>query len=225
MKIKNTKKAYTLVELLVTIAILSITATMGIGIFSSAMQNYSSASVTAKEQEKAYEIENFILRHARVASDVYFITNDNSLYSNSNYIDHIASTEAAISLDDAIGGVITCEADSKKFSYHDKFFDEDSDVISDGDLTIIGIDSIEFGLRKQKANASEASDDSFAYLTYKINMSEGYSVNGAVMLYNCSNIVFPYDPDNFVETTTDTAANTFKVGDPDFNTGIAFLKK
>lgn len=225
MKIKNTKKAYTLVELVVTIAILSITATMGIGIFASVMQNYSSASVTAKEQEKAYEIESFILRHARVASDVYFITNDNSLYSNSNYIDHVASSEAAISLDDAVGGVMTCNAGSDKISYHDKFFDEDDDVVNGTELSINGVENIEFSLKNQKSDAAQPSEYSFAYLTYKITMKAGYSVNGAVMLYNCKNIVFPHDPDNFVEVTGDTAGGDFKVGDPDFNTGIAFLKK
>ena len=39
----KSKKAFTLVELVVTIAILSITATMGVGIFAATLRNYSRA--------------------------------------------------------------------------------------------------------------------------------------------------------------------------------------
>ncbi len=222
MKIKNTKKAYTLVELVVTIAILSITAGFGIGIFASALRNYSTASITANEQDKALEIEAYILRHARVASDVYFITNDSSLYSNSNFSDHIVPNEAAISLADPVGGVMYCSANSQVVTYHDKYLDDDDDVVNSADLQVTGVESIEFKLANQKSDFTQGSDDSFVYLKYKINMIEGYSVNGAVMLYNCKNVVFSHDPDNFVESTLDS---TFKVGGGSFNTGIAFLKK
>ena len=211
-----------MVELVVTIAILSITATIGVGIFASALSNYSQASVTAKEQEKAFELENFIIRYGRVASDVYFITNDNSMYTNSNFIDHIASSEAAISLDDAVGGVIKAAAGSDMFSYHTKYKDDDDNVVTDTDTKIAGVESIEFKLTNQKSKFEQNSETSFSYLKYKINMVEGYSVTGAVMLNNLSNVVFTHDPNNYVETTLD---DTFKVGDPDFETGIAFLKK
>ncbi len=223
MKFKKSKKAYTLVELVVTIAILSITATMGIGIFASAMSNYSKASFAAKEQEKALEIENFILRYARVATDVYFITNDSSLYSNPNLSDHYASSEAAISLDDAVGGVLTSNAGSNIIGYHTKYKDDSDNIVNEEDIKLSGVKSIEFKLSNQKSQLEQNEDVSFVYLNYKINMIEGYSVDGAVMLYNCKNVIFTHDPGAFVETTSDVG--TFAVGDEDFNTGIAFLKK
>ena len=69
----KSKAAFTLVELVVTIAIVGITAGFGVGIFASTLRNYSSASVTATEQEKANQIESFIVRNARTATEVCYI--------------------------------------------------------------------------------------------------------------------------------------------------------
>lgn len=222
MKKFRSKKAFTLVELVVTIAILSITAGFGIAIFSSALQNYSTASVTSKEQEKAMEIENYILRHARVATDVFFVTSDSTLNGNVDYVDHIVPSVSAISLEGAVGGVMTTQGKSELLEYYDLEKNDDDEIEKTGNLSVIGVESIEFKLNKQKIAFTEGSNDSFAYLNYKINMTEGYSVSGSVMLYNLNNVKFSHDPDNFAETTLD---GTFKVGGSDFNTGIAFLKQ
>lgn len=221
MRKYKTKKAFTLVELVVTLAILSITAGMGIAIFASALQNYSKASVTSSEQEKALEIETYILRHARVATDVYFITSDVNINGSADYTDHVVPSASAISLEDAVGGVVTNAANSNIFEYYDLDKADDDTVVKGVTLNVTGVESIEFKFNKQKIDFTEGSNDSFAYLNYKINMEEGYSVSGSVMLYNCKNVVFSHDPGNFVESTSD---DTFTVGS-EFNTGIAFLKR
>ncbi len=218
----RSKKAFTLVELVVTIAILSITAGMGIGIFSAALQNYSTASVTSGEQDKALEIESYILRHARVATNVYFITSDSTLNGNASFTDHIVANSAAVELEGAEGGVVTNEGNSNVVRYYDLDKNDDDEIEASPELSVTGVESIEFKFNKQKIDYDEGSNDSFAYLNYKINMVEGYSVRGSVVLYNLKNVVFSHDPDNYVESTLD---GTFKVGGGSFNTGIAFLRE
>ena len=64
-KKRKSKKGFTLVELVVTVAILGIVSGMGVGIVANTIRNYAVASTTAQEQETAIQIENFITRYAR----------------------------------------------------------------------------------------------------------------------------------------------------------------
>ncbi len=227
MKKFRTKKAFTLVELVVTVAIMSITAGVGIGIFASAMQNYSTASVTASEQEKALEIEKFILDKARLATTVYYITNDSSL--NGSYVDHIVKDEATAQLNNstASGGMLTVDAGSTYAKYYDLDKEETGggyvNIVKSTTLQVSGLDNIKFRLYKQKAELANEESRIFNYLSYKITMENGYSISGTVLLYNCKNVTFDADDSSFVEYTKD---GEFTVGGEGntFNTGIAFLK-
>ena len=221
MKKFRTKKAFTLVELIVTVAIMSITAGVGVGIFASAIQNYSTASVTASEQEKALEIESFILKHARLASSVYFITNDNSL--NSTYVDHIVANEATAQVNDATGGILTVASGSTIVNYYDLDMDEHDNVTKSVTLQVQKLDNIKFKLYKKKADLADEDSRVFNYLSYTITMESGYSISGTALLYNCKNVAFKADAASFVEYTEE---GEFTVGGESntHNTGIAFMK-
>ncbi|HCA54249.1 MAG: type II secretion system protein, partial [Clostridia bacterium] len=66
MKKLRSKRGFTLVELIVAVAILSMVAGMGAGIVGQAIRNYSTAQITSYEQETAMSVESFILGGARV---------------------------------------------------------------------------------------------------------------------------------------------------------------
>ena len=87
-KKRKSKKGFTLVELVVTVAILGIVSGVGVGIVANTIRNYAVASTTAQEQETAIQIENFITRYARTASDIDVIEDANipSFNKNEEYI-------------------------------------------------------------------------------------------------------------------------------------------
>lgn len=234
-KIKS-RKAYTLVELIVTITILSITAGFGIGIFASAMSNYSSASITATEQDKALQIESFILTHARVANQVFYITNDPSKVSKAENVNHVAGSDSIIKsmFPEGVGGIITHDPavdrineDQNKINYYDiydtvvnKGTSNESRTYSDGaKLNLSGVKDIKFRLKRQRVDLAGLKD-SFPYLYYEINMANGYSIKGNVILNNCKNVQFIKNG-NYTDKTDDT---TFTVCDDTYATGIAFIK-
>ena len=59
MKKLRSKRGFTLVELIVAVAILSMVAGMGAGIVGQAIRNYSTAQITSYEQETAMSVESF----------------------------------------------------------------------------------------------------------------------------------------------------------------------
>ena len=227
----TTKKAYTLVELIVTVAILSITAGFGIGIFTSAMGNYSTASIRAKEQEKALEIESFILRYARLSSDVYFVTSDGS--KNTKNTDHTSDNVANLlnSKPSAVGGIISCDhTNPERLTYYDRYAEittpagggsPTTEIKKGAEFQLDGVKDIKFQLYKQKADNTEGINDTFAYLNYNIEMPEGYSIKGNVMLYNCQNVTF----NTSSAYTVTTADGEFTLCDMSYDTAIAFLQQ
>ena len=76
MKKFRSKKGMTLVELVVTIAILGIVSGFSLTIVVTAMNNYSEAAIVQGDQDTALMIEEFIVRQARVASKIQFVEND-----------------------------------------------------------------------------------------------------------------------------------------------------
>ena len=70
MKKFRSKKGMTLVELVVTIAILGIVSGFSLTIVVTAMNNYSEAAIVQGDQDTALMIEEFIVRQARVASKI-----------------------------------------------------------------------------------------------------------------------------------------------------------
>ncbi len=229
MRKLRSRKGVTLVELVVTVAILAITAGMGVGIFASAMNNYSTASVVAVEQGKTAQIEEFITRFARVCTSMYYVDQDApsgvdpgaTVVLNPNDIDSLIlnmENKKEISY-------MTIAPGSKTLTYRDVVRDYDGNQLELQNMSISGVDSVEFSVFKQKVEVDPgataiADGRAFLYMRYSINMERGYSVSGCVLLNNCSNIT-TNENDRFVEVGADIAS--FVVGDDDTKTkGILF---
>lgn len=73
MNKRKSKKGYTLVELVLTIAILAITASMGVGILVSVMNNYGQAAKVSHSQQQVVQLENLIREYFKVGGDVQTI--------------------------------------------------------------------------------------------------------------------------------------------------------
>ena len=165
----RSKKGLTLVELVVTVAILGIVSSMGVGIVANSITNYSKASVTSQEQQTALDIENFIRLSARKADGAELLT--------------------------AAAGTMTIPQPGVSCCYI--YFDNGllrtmSSTIEDAtsDPVVIkdsykGVHDISFHLRKQKMERDDTtSRNRFVYLDYTINMERGYSLKGSTVMGN-----------------------------------------
>lgn len=223
----KSRKGATLVELVITIAILAITAGMGVGIFASAMNNYSQASVIAKEQERATEIEDFITTSARVCQYLYFV--------DQSAVPVVDPSTAQIlnpsDIDALVLGMtnkqevdyMTIDAGSKVAKYKNVMIDYNGNKNESLDLSVNGVDNIVFDIFKQKVLRDPDEDINsgqfFYYLQYQINMERGYSVSGCVLLNNISNQTTNRNSE-FIEKGN---VGTFVVGSNDYDkTGIVF---
>ena len=235
----KSKKAYTLVELVVTIAILSITAGFGIGIFASALRHYSSASVTAKDQEVALSIEKFIVNNARTAKDVEFIDGTISQSSDESYKYNKREDLDKYTAAKVEGAFITHEANAEmKFQ---TFYLSVADNLANkaGVATNVstknsivnynGLDRIEFTVKKQYQEVGNDTAPTLMVLNYSIFMDEGYVLRGSTVLYNCRSFKIVSAGGEYIET-----APTFVVGKKEasdgaggtkeYTTGVAFVK-
>lgn len=158
----NSKRGFTLVELVVTVAILSMVSMMGVGVVANSIRNYSTASIVSSEQDTALAIENFIISAAKKgtsfkqisASNVpennmkaWYITPDNGVIKSISYVI------------DQSGG---------------------SPVITTREYS--GVDEITFTLRKQKKSKNESINNAYVCLDYVITMTEGYVLSGSVVV-------------------------------------------
>lgn len=241
-KLKS-KKAFTLVELVVTIAILSITAGFGIGIFASALRQYSSASVTAKDQETALAIEDFIVKNARVASEVKFLQSNYSSLSSSEQRNKAGDQNDNLSpfkTKNLEGAYITHNASdglSVKTLYTSKAENMPSTGLATNashENTIItyrGVSKIVFRVVKQYLQPGNDSAGTMNVLYYSIHMDSGYILSGNVTMFNLSGYNIVADPE--ADFSSYNVADTPYVmtiinnnGEPfdHFNNGIAFVK-
>lgn len=220
MKILKSKKGFTLIELIVTVAIMSITAGMGIAIFSSTLSNYSEASVTAMEQGNALEVETFIVEQARLCSNIYFI--DSSILDAEPGDDsHYANNTAQIEAEEGDTAYLAMKPEWPQVFYKSNIRNSEGEVIEGPEMTITGVESIELSVSKQKVTTEETDDECFKYLNYTINMVNGYSIKGAVVMNNCSNVAFDYI-EGFLETADD---DVFTIGHDDDTKGVGFVLK
>ena len=164
---RHSKKGFTLVELIVTIAILGMVAGMGVGIVGQALQNYSKAQITSREQETAVSIENFIRNAVRVSGSV---EKSDSL-SDPPPKDRTAfylkfTTEGALQ-------TIRCET---------------TDIANKPVVTYLsynGVESVTVQVKKQKPTKTDSfSNQCFIYMDYAIKMVEGYELKGSIVLNN-----------------------------------------
>lgn len=196
-KKRKSKKGFTLVELVVTVAILGIVSGMGIGIVANTIRNYAVASTTAQEQETAIQIENFITRYARTASDIDVIEDANipSFNKNEEYI----STAIDSSPEPVKNKVYLTTNIVETIG--------SPDVTSS--LSYFGVKKMTFTMRKQK----NFSDDSFSRchtcLDYTIEMADYYTLKGTVVMNNVRE-------DNVIGTVGDSFTEAKDVIELDF---------
>lgn len=214
------KKAFTLVELVVTVTILGMVAALGVGSFASAMRNYSQASVTATEQQKALQIEKFIVDNARIARSVAVI---NSLYSGTDAANGEAKNETQLYAIKREGVVLSMKKGSTSVR------NAQAAALAAGAIPTVnavvnydGVESIEMSVRRHKNDPADPDLGSFIFLTYKITMAQGYSLSGQVIMNNCSGLSITNDATSYYDSW-----KTVKMGrdvGPDGNTrGIMFI--
>ena len=207
MKKFKTKKAYTLVELVVTVAILSITAGMGVGIFASALRNYSQASVTAHEQDKATEIESFLLRYARVCKYFYYIDGMSGETEISPDA-HEVYWEELFAAEESESQYMIMYPNSTRLEYKVNDKDEEGNAIPSSPMYVEGVENIEVKISKQKLTSEESENNIFYFMNYKISMEEGYTLKGTAILYNVANLSADYS-NSYIEDVDD---GSFKMG-------------
>lgn len=169
MKKLRSRKGFTLVELVVTVAILTIVLGMGTGAFVMVMQNYGTASSTGQEQEKASQLESYIVRSARAAKDLKFIDVSSGVTVPSDEGDYIFSE----------GGSSVVE------SYDYTIYEGETSPKKSPSMTVSGVKRLTVSLKRQKTNPSDAaSEKKFLYLEYKIEMLKGYTIESSIVMNN-----------------------------------------
>ena len=163
MKKLHSKKGLTLVELVVTVAILSIVAGMGTGIVAQVIRNYATAEITSTEQSTALDVESFLLKAAHVASSaakVDTIDNDKTVYCLSLYSN---------------GNLQTVRSEIETLGT--------PPMVTT--LTYTGVNSVSVQVKKQKPEKENADPSlCFIFMEYSIEMAQGYVLQGSVVLNN-----------------------------------------
>lgn len=187
-KYMRSKKGLTLVELVVTIAILGIVSGMSLTIVVTAMNNYSEAAIIEKEENTALLLEDYIVRNARVAKKVEFIRTglDAGEIETSN-----TNKVTAIPSNTNLGFYIAKEGDVISSFYHSYKKDEhdhDTSTIETANrITYENVNKITFSIEKQKSKKTvnnKATDTYSYYLNYSIEMQSGYTLAGQTVMNN-----------------------------------------
>lgn len=222
-KIKS-RKGFTLVELIVTLAILTIVLGLGTGAFIMVLQNYGTASSTESEQERATQIENYIIESARTAKDIKFIKSQSDGEVSNDALLH---TEA---IPTDTGTYVYSGGNSSivEIYDYDVLEDESSTTTSESPekssiINVSGVKKLTFSLKRQKMSKTDTtSDKKFFYLYYTIEMLHGYTVNGSVVMNNLKDDqkyrnristtssvdnIFSFDICNYDEDVSTTVSN------------------
>ena len=219
MKKFNSKKAFTLVELVVTIAITSIASGFAIGIFAAVMKNYSTASITATEQQVAVQVEDFILTNARAAYDVVMVKGS----LTSARVGYVSSVSTIMGTEKKEGAFITVarKANSDDPCALKTFYGikTGASVLQEATLRYDKVKYIDFKIKRHKAVKGDADQGSFMFLEYKIVMDSDYSISGEVTLNNCTDM----KPSNTANKYFDNYT-TVRLGSTTEETGIAFVR-
>ena len=169
---RKSKKGFTLVELVVTIAILGIVSGMGVGIVANTIKNYAVASTTVKEQEIAIQIEGFITRYARTATDVDVV--DSSTVPANNVNAEYISTSTAASPSPSKSRIYLTTNKVETIGSADVSSSQSYD----------GVSRITFRMRKQKDDPDDSFSRCQACLDYTIEMNDYYTLKGTVVMNN-----------------------------------------
>ena len=229
----KSKKAYTLVELIVTIAILAITAGFGIGIFASALRNYSTASITAKEQETALAIESNLLRFSRVASDLFFIDATYASTPEDSIPDNFKGTVDQVKAVKAMSGAykncffiyhpyndIDNSDNNMKVQVYNSWLPsvDGTEPPEDGVvITYSGVSKIIMTIKKYRT-ATGDNANSQVYLFYEIVMDSGYTLKGNTCMYGNSTAKTAVDGTGSGEDLVETSDSFVIFADDSLNT-------
>ncbi len=167
---KISKKGMTLVELVVTIAILGMVASLGVGMVSSAIRNYSVATTTSVEQKSSLAIESFIASSGRVCGEIK--TLEFPVEGKHKVID---DTATAFYLYFDGDDLLTVRNEVEK------------GIPYKTTLSYQDVEHVRMRVRKQKPEKTDYDEDkAFVFIEYEIQMGAGYTLNGTAVMNNAS---------------------------------------
>lgn len=161
MKKRNSKKGFTLVELVVTIAILSITAAMGTSIFIMVLNNYGEASHASFSQQQAIALEDVIREYCKACKDVEIAAGDISTMTKSGtYI--YTKSDGVLYVDDY-------DASTGVSGTHTKF-------------ALSGIKTLQ--TKYLKRTSAQDATSGYIVMQYIITTNEDFVLEGSIVLNN-----------------------------------------
>ena len=182
MKKFISKKGMTLVELVVTIAILGIVSGFSITIVVTAMNNYSEAAIVQSDQDTALMIEEFLVRQARVASKIEFVENDDLVD------DGFGSTKPKNNKQGYYIAKVGTNVETFTYAKEDTATGEYNFEGSEPDKYITfsyeHVSEITVSVERQKSVTTDAQKKCSFYLNYYIKMLSGYVLRGQVVMNN-----------------------------------------
>ena len=237
MKKIRSKKGLTLVELLVTVAVLGIVSGFSITIVVTAMNNYTEAAMMQKDQDTALMLEDYIVRHARVARKVEFIkadpaalTTDISKVSGVPDKGHQGFYMAKIN--DVIETFDYAEMDSTTGNYNYMGTSPQKYIR----FTYQDVQKITMDFSRQKRFTDDIESKCVYCMDYTIAMKSGYTLKGQVIMNNAdadylalltadgkgqtAGFVDPLATYKLIEMTEGTSGGY--VFDPSYDTAIVF---
>lgn len=185
MKKIRSKKGMTLVELVVTVAILGMVASLGVGMVSSAIRNYSVASTTSQEQDTALSVESLITQSVRI-------------YGKVTERDLPATKKSDVVEKDVTALYLYFDGDTLVTVRSEM----DNGVQYTTVLKYEGVKQISMTPKKQKADvAATDPNKNFVFVDYEIEMMEGYTLSGSVVMNNAaSDYVIPANDEGLIDT-------------------------
>lgn len=221
----RSKIGYTLVELVVTITILSLFAGVGVGIFAMAMRNYLTASVTSQEQSKALQVEEYLVSNAKVAKSLCFIrpkaTAAEVLPSYEFETESAAQTGQAVGTKCSYLVIDGGSSVAKTYDTEKTKSGATATLTSQNTLSYDGIKQIIISYKKHVNTKGDpgTGKGTFVFMEYDIMMNDGYSLSGSVVMNNCT------DTTNFTIGTEYVLDGIDReIGDNAKATGIIFVK-
>lgn len=190
----KSKKGLTLVELVVTVAVLGIVSGFSLTIVVTAMNNYSQAAIIEKEQNEAFLIESWILKKAQTCKKVEFIKHD--ITDPVTCMDVPNPTKLGDYLANIDDGIQT-------FSYEDETSPQKYIL-----MTYQNIKKLTLSVKKKRWDKSNLElYKPLFYMNYEIEMINGYKLVGQVVMNNADkdemNLLVVAAADSFVDSSPD----------------------
>lgn len=178
MRKLKSKKGLTLVELLVTVAVLGIVSGFSITIVVTAMNNYTEAAIVQKEQNTALMIEDYLVRNARVARKVELIKNDPTAPDKADVPSQGHQGFYIAKIGDVIETFDYAGMKDDNFDYMNSFPEKYTR------FTYENVQKITLTFSRQKRDVDDIENNCVYCLDYTIAMMSGYQLSGQVIMNN-----------------------------------------